>query len=183
MARKAGIRFMVIGGTFRDVAVRATSTRDIDVVLVDCEELDAEVMQKAGFGAVAGSPHAWRFRAGDRVVDLQIAALATSEEPGGPFSVAFRHATRRTVEGVRVNMPRVEDYVVLKLLAAAAERRRRARDLVDVQYALEAYPERLRTTLSVAGIRARLRDLYEVRGERLKELVTLLRQVPRPGAR
>ena len=33
VARDAGVRFMVIGGTFRDVAIRAASTRDIDVVL------------------------------------------------------------------------------------------------------------------------------------------------------
>jgi hypothetical protein len=33
--RRAGVRFMVIGGIFRDVAIRAASTGDIDVVLVD----------------------------------------------------------------------------------------------------------------------------------------------------
>ncbi len=32
-------RFMVIGGTFRDVAVRPASTRDIDVVLIDRKEI------------------------------------------------------------------------------------------------------------------------------------------------
>jgi predicted nucleotidyltransferase len=179
-ARGAGIRFMVIGGTFRDVAIRAASTRDIDVVLVDRERLDAEVMAKAGFTRVPGTPHAWCFRSGDREVELQVAATASSAEPGGPFSVAFRNAERRTVEGVRVSVPQVEDWVVLKLLAAVADRRRSARDLADVQYALEAYPERVRTTLSVAALRARLRDLYGQRGERLKEIVALLRQVPRP---
>ena len=77
--------------------------------------------------------------------------------------------------------PRIEDYVVLKLLAAAANRRRRARDLADVQGALEAFPERAATSLSIAGVRARLRDVYAVQGQRLKTLVALFRQVPRPA--
>jgi predicted nucleotidyltransferase len=48
-AKRAGVRFMVIGGTFRDVAVRASTTRDIDVVLVDRHELDEEAMAGEGF--------------------------------------------------------------------------------------------------------------------------------------
>jgi hypothetical protein len=46
-AKRAGIRFMVVGGTFRDVAVRASSTRDIDVVLVDRKDLPVELMEAA----------------------------------------------------------------------------------------------------------------------------------------
>jgi len=181
-AKRAGIRFMVIGGTFRDVAVRAASTRDIDVVLIDRSDVDAELMRAAGFAPVPRSPHAWRYCAGGRTVDLEIAALASSTDPAGPFSVAFAQAETATIEGMRVTVPRIEDYVILKLLAAASDRRRRARDLADVQYALEAFPARRRTSLSVAGIRARLRDLYEVQGQRLKDLVALFRQVPRPPA-
>ena len=181
-AKRAGIRFMVIGGTFRDVAVRAASTRDIDVVLIDHKDVDPELMRAAGFAPVPRSPHAWRYRAGGRAVDLEIAAVASSTDPAGPFSVAFAQAETAIIEGMRVTVPRVEDYVILKLLAAAGDRRRHTRDLADVQYALEAFPARGRTSLSVAGIRARLRDLYEVRGQRLKDLVALFRQVPRPPA-
>ena len=47
--------------------------------------------------------------------------------------------------------------------------RRRARDLADVQYAIEAFPEQAHRNLSVPAIRARLRDVYGVSGERLKE--------------
>lgn len=78
-------------------------------------------------------------------------------------------------------MPRVDDYVILKLFAAAADRRRLARDLADVQHVLEAFPERAVTELSIPAVRARLRDLYGVRGERLKDMLALLRQVPRPA--
>lgn len=76
-ARGAGIRFMVIGGTFRDVAIRAASTRDIDVVLVDRDRLDAKVMAKAGFARVSGAPHAWRFRSGDREVECSTPSKRT----------------------------------------------------------------------------------------------------------
>jgi hypothetical protein len=182
VARRARIRFMVIGGTFRDLAVRAASTRDIDIVLVDRSELPQEVMAEAGFTRMPGLPHAWRYRAGDRTVELQVAAVASSKESAGSFSVAYQHAVKATVEGLRVAVPRVEDYIILKLLAAAADRRRRARDLVDVQFALEAYPERVRSGLSVPAVRARLRDLYGCRGEQLKHLVDLFRQIPRPLA-
>ena len=134
-ARAAGIRFMVIGGTFRDVAVRSASTRDIDVVLIDRKELDPETMKAAGFSRVSGSPHAWRYRIGNRIVDVEVAALASSTEPAGPFSVAFQHAERRRIEGLRAAVPRVDDYVILKTLrrgsrptpSGARSRRRTAR--------------------------------------------------------
>jgi hypothetical protein len=183
VAKDAGIRFMVIGGTFRDVAVRATSTRDIDIVLIDQRELPAVSMRAAGFTRVPRSPHAWRYAAGDRPVDLEIAAVASSAEAAGPFSVAFQHAQTTTIESVKVAVPRIEDYIILKLLAAAADLRRRSRDLTDVQYALEAFPEHARGVLSVAGVRARLRDLYGVTGSRLKDLVALLREVRRRTTR
>lgn len=171
---------MVIGGTFRDVVVRASSTRDIDVVLVDRDELDPQIMLDAGFSRVPGSRHAWQYETDGRTVQLEIAAVASSKETGGPFSVALQHAERVTIEGLKVTVPQIEDYVILKLLAAAADRRRRARDLADVQYALDAFPER--EGLSVAAVRARLRDLYGKRAAELKELVALYRAVPRPAA-
>ena len=180
-AKRAGVRFMVIGGTFRDVAVRPASTRHIDVVPIDRKEIDPDVMAAEGFTRVAESPHTWRYSPAGRTVDVEIAAVASSSEPAGPFSVAFKHGETRLVEGLRVSVPRIEDYVVLKLLAAAANRRRRARDLADVQGALEAFPERAATSLSIAGVRARLRDVYAVQGQRLKTLVALFRQVPRPA--
>src|SRR5262245_53113775 len=85
VARAAGIRFMVIGGTFRDVAIRAASTRDIDVVLIDHPALPAAQMRQAGFRPVSGSPHAWRHASSGRVVDVEVAAVASSTEPAGPF--------------------------------------------------------------------------------------------------
>ena len=179
VANDAGIRFMVIGGTFRDVAVRAASTRDIDIVLIDRRELPAALMRAAGFTRVPRSPHAWRYAADDRTVDLEIAAVASSAEAAGPFSVAFQRAQVTTIEGVNVVVPRIEDYVILKLLAAIADLRRRNRDLTDVQYALEAFPEHAHGVLSVAALRARLRDLYGITGAPLKELVALLREVRR----
>jgi hypothetical protein len=187
VAKRAGIRFMVIGGTYRDVAFRAASTRDIDIVLVDCDELPADLMRQGGFVRAPRSRHAWRYVRGEREVALEIAAVARSSaadsgEPG-PFSVAFRHAETRTIEGIPVGVPRLEDYVVLKLIAAAADRRRWHRDLADVQYALDGFPERARTSLSLAAIQARLRDEYEVRGEQLKALVALRRECRPPGRR
>jgi hypothetical protein len=172
---------MVIGGTFRDIAVRAASTRDIDIVLVDEKILPEAAMRKAGFNRTAHSPHAWRYATRGRSVDLEVAAVA-SEQPGagaiqGPFSVAFKHAQVRTIEGFKVTVPRVEDYVILKLLAASADRRRLTRDLADVQYALTAFPERRHPALAIAALRARLRDLYGMRGRELNELVALLRKV------
>ena len=60
-AKRAGIRFMVIGGTFRDVAVRAGSTWDIDIVLIDRKDLDTALMAGAGFTRAPRSPHVWRY--------------------------------------------------------------------------------------------------------------------------
>ena len=157
---------MVIGGTFRDVAIRAASTRDIDVVLIDHPALPAEQMRQAGFRPVAGSPHAWRHTSSGRVVDVEVAAVASSTEPAGPFSIAFQNASTARIEGTTVAVPRLEDYVILKLLAAMADRRRTARDLADIQYAFEAFPED--AALSVAALRARLRDVYGVRGQRAR---------------
>ena len=181
VAKAAGIGFMVIGGTFRDIAIRAASTRDIDVVLVDCAELPKQAMARAGFRPVAGSKHAFRYRArGQPGVDLEVAALASSNEAAGPFSIAYQHSRKARIEGVVVRVPRLDDFVVLKLLAASAEIRRRSRDLTDVQYTLEAFPdEAAGGALTVARLRARMRDVFGIGGERLKELVTLLRQARR----
>jgi predicted nucleotidyltransferase len=182
-AKRAGLRFMVIGGTYRDVAIRAASTRDIDVVLIDSPDVDAAAMQAAGFRRVRGARYAWRFDARGRSVDVEIAALASSTAPEGPFSIAYQHAESATIEGITVSVPRIDDYVVLKLIAAAADRRRRARDLADVQAALEAFADHSGVDLSVPAIRARLRDVYRVDAARLRDLVALLRQVPRPAIR
>jgi predicted nucleotidyltransferase len=181
VAKAAGVRFMVIGGTFRDVAIRAASTRDIDVVLVDCADLPKTEMARAGFRPVAGSKHAWHYRVrGQPRVDLEVAALASSTETAGPFSIAYQHSRTARIEGVTVRVPRLDDFVILKLLAASAEVRRRSRDLTDVQHALEAFPkEAAEGALSVARLRARMRDVYCIHGERLKEIVSLLRQTRR----
>jgi hypothetical protein len=72
-ARRARVRFMVVGGTFRDVAIRSASTRDIDVVIVDTDRMDGEAMRAEGFAAVPGSPQAWRYRHRGRTVELEIA--------------------------------------------------------------------------------------------------------------
>ena len=82
--------------------------------------------------------------------------------------MAFPHAQTTAIEGVKVAVPRIEDYVVLKLLAAAADLRRRSRDLADVQYAIEAFPDHAGGILSVAGVRARLRDQYGITGAQLR---------------
>jgi hypothetical protein len=181
VAKAAGIRFMIIGGTFRDVAIRAASTRDIDVVLVDCAALPKEGMARAGFRPVTGSKHAWRYsRHGQPGVDLEVAALASSTEAAGPFSIAYQHSRTTRIEGVAVRVPRLDDFVILKLLAASEAARRRGRDLTDVQYALEAFPgEAIDGALSVPRLRARMRDVYRVGGERLRAVVALLRQVRR----
>jgi predicted nucleotidyltransferase len=179
-AKKAGVRFMVIGGTFRDVAVRASSTGDIDIVLVDQPTLPAETMRAAGFTRLSPSGHAWCYASRDRRVELQVAATASSTEAAGPFSIAFQHAETRVIEGVRVTVPRLDDYVILKLFAASAEARRRARDLTDIQFALDAYAKD--PLLTVPALRARLRDLYGVGGRKLKEMVELLRQARRSSS-
>jgi antitoxin (DNA-binding transcriptional repressor) of toxin-antitoxin stability system len=177
-AERAGVRFMVVGGTFRDVAVRPSSTRDIDIVLVDRKGLPEDTMQEAGFERVPGSPHAWRFARRGTEVELQVAALASSRSLAGPFSVAFKEAVPRRIEGCEVLTPRIEDYVILKLLAANSDVRRRNRDLADVQSTLFAYPELCATTLSIASLRARLRDLYGFKDTKLRRLTAFLRQVP-----
>src|SRR5437899_3407086 len=74
-AKRAGIRFMLIGGTFRDVAVRAASTRDIDIVLIDQKDLTPELMAAAGFARVPRAPYVWRYDAEGRTVDLEIAGV------------------------------------------------------------------------------------------------------------
>lgn len=177
-ARRAGVQFMVIGGTFRDIAVRVASTRDIDVVLIDAAAMPEPIMIDAGFVPLPGAAHAWRYERGRRPVEIQIAAVGSSTAAAGPFSVAFQHAARRRIEGCLVSVPRLEDFVILKLIAARAELRRRNRDLADVQAALEADPDS--PALRVAALRARMRDVYNFDAARVRALVTLLRQVPRP---
>jgi hypothetical protein len=179
-AERAGVRFMVVGGTFRDIAVRPSSTRDIDIVLVDRKELPADLMQSAGFVRVPGSPHAWRFARRNVEVELQVAALASSRSLAGPFSGALKEAVSRKIEGCEVLTPRLEDYVILKLLAAHSDVRRRNRDLADVQSTFFAYPDLCSTTLSIPSLRSRLRDLYGIEDGKLRSLTALLRQVPRP---
>ena len=139
-----------------------------------------ELMVAAGFARVPRAPYVGRYDTDGRTVDLEIAAVASSTEPAGPFSVAFQHAETAVVEGIEVALPCIEDFVILKLLAAAADRRRRARDLADVQATLEASARRAGTRLSVPALRARLRDLYGLQGQRLKDVVAMFRQVPRP---
>lgn len=176
-ARRAGIRFMVIGGTYRDVAVRAASTRDIDVVLVDRDEMDADAMRAVGFERIGNRRHAWRYRLRDgRSVELQVAAAASSTEPRGPFSVAWRAARARTIEGARVMVPRLEDWVALKLIAALADPRRRMRDLLDVRWAVEGATGSQRRALSIPTLRARLRDAYGLSPVALRDAVALLRR-------
>ena len=170
---------MVIGGTFRDIAVRAGSTRDIDIVLIDRKHLAPELMAAAGFTRVPRAPYVWRYDAEGRTVDLEIAAVASSTEPAGPFSVAFQHAETAVVEGIEVALPCIEDFVILKLLAAAADRRRRARDLADAQSALEAFAGRAGARLSMPAVRARLRDLYALQGQRLKDVMAMFQLVTR----
>src|SRR6266478_6822478 len=143
------------------------------------KHLAPELMAAAGFTRVPRAPYVWRYDAGGRTVDLEIAGVASSTEPEGPFSVAFHHADTRVVEGIEVTMPRIEDFVILKLLAAAADRRRRARDLADVQSALEAFAARAGSRLSVPAVRARLRDLYALQGQRLKDVMGMFRLVAR----
>src|SRR6266852_1034109 len=111
-ARAAGIRFMVIGGTFRHVAVRAASTRDIDIVLIDRQELPADVLRAAGFVPVPGARDAWRYTTRGRIVDLEVAAAASSRTAGGQFSIAFQQAERTGIAGIKVAVPRIEDYVI-----------------------------------------------------------------------
>jgi hypothetical protein len=80
---------------------------------------------------------------------------------------------------VKVAVPALEDYVVLKLLAAESNARRRGRDLLDIQYVLAAYPFDAR--LTIPAVRARLRDEYGETSERLKRLTALFRGVARPA--
>ena len=78
-----------------------------------------------------------------------------------------------------MTVPRIQDFVILKLLAAVADRRRRARDLADVQSALETFAGRAGARLSVPAVRARLRDLYALQGPRLKDVMAMFRLVAR----
>src|SRR5437762_6306091 len=100
-------------------------------------------MVAAGFARVPRAPYVWRYDAAGRTVDLEIAGVASSTEPEGPFW----------------------------LLAAVAGRRRRARDLADVQSALETFAGRAGSRLSVPAMRARLRGLYGLQGQRLQDLI------------
>src|SRR6266404_3362069 len=83
-AKRAGIRFMVIGGTFRDIAVRAGSTWDIDIVLIDRKHLAPELMAAAGFTRVPRAPYVWRYDPGGRTVDLEIAESPRRPSRKGP---------------------------------------------------------------------------------------------------
>jgi hypothetical protein len=92
----------------------------------------------------------------------------------------LKEAVSRKIEGCEVLTPRLEDYVILKLLAAHSDVRRRNRDLADVQSTFFAYPDLCSTTLSIPSLRSRLRDLYGIEDGKLRSLTALLRQVPRP---
>ena len=182
-ADRMGVRFLVIGGTYRDALVRAMSTRDIDVVLVDRDALSPEVMAEEGFRPVEGSPFSWHFLRGGKPVEVQVGAVASSRAARGPFSIALANAEEATIEGRKVMVPRIEDYVILKLLAVEDDPRRSYRDLGDIQMTLEAFPELRATRLSVQGIRARLRDLYGIPGPRLRGHAARFRAVHRVAAK
>ncbi|HET6202023.1 MAG TPA: hypothetical protein VFI25_04375 [Planctomycetota bacterium] len=182
-ADRMGVRFLVIGGTYRDALVRAMSTRDIDVVLVDRDSLSREVMAEEGFRPVEGFPFSWHYLRGGKPVEVQVGAVASSRAAKGPFSTALAHAEEATIEGRKVLVPRIEDYVILKLLAVEADPRRSYRDLGDVQMVLEAFPELRSTRLSVQAIRARLRDPFGIPGPRLRAHTARFRAVHRVAAK
>lgn len=142
-------------------------------------------MAAARFVPVPGTRHAWRWAARDgTTVEVQVAAVASSATARGPFSIAWQDAERRTIEGMRgVAVPRLDDWVILKLIAAHRDRRRRARDLADVQSAVESADDGARERLAIPRLRARLRDRYGLPKEVLHDLVALFRGVPRPRRR
>ncbi len=140
-------------------------------------------MEEEGFRRVEGSRFSWRFLRGEKPVEVQIGAVASTGPAKGPFSIALAHAEEATIEGRRVLVPQIEDFVILKLLAVEAEPRRSYRDLGDIQMVLEAFPELRAGRLSVRGIRARLRSLYGISGPRLRGHAARFRAVHRVAAK
>jgi hypothetical protein len=71
-------------------------------------------------------------------------------------------------------MPRLEDWVALKLIAALSGPRRRLRDLLDVRWAIEGATARQRRALSIPALRVRLRDAYGLAPTKLLDALALL---------
>jgi hypothetical protein len=131
---------MIIGGIAVSLLGRPRSTQDIDALAILPEsQWDAAVKSAAQFGIIPRIDGVLEFAHRSRVllmrhieteVDLDITF------GGLPFEeLAVKNAQRREIAGVQVNLPRVEDLLVMKAFA------QRPKDLEDIRGLLTANPQ------------------------------------------
>ncbi len=147
---------IIIGGVAASLLGRPRLTHDVDALVSLEEERWPEFLSLAkqyDFGPRIRDP--LQFAQKSRVlllkhgashidVDIVFAAL--------PFELeSIRNATALEIEGLSVQLPRVEDFVIMKAVAA------RPKDLIDIESLIEAHPN-----LEYKRIRKVVREFADV---------------------
>lgn len=133
------INGIIIGGVAASLLGRPRLTHDVDALVKLEEERWPEFLSQGtryGFRPRIGDPLAFvqksrvlllKHSATHIDVDIVFAALPFEEE-------SIRNATALEVEGLTVQLPRIEDFVIMKAVAA------RPKDLIDIESLLDAHP-------------------------------------------
>jgi hypothetical protein len=131
---------MIIGGVAASILGRPRFTQDVDALAILPESEWAKVVKSAAnFGIAPRIDSALEFARRSRVLlmrhtpsgvdlDITFGALAFEE-------LAVQHSQHYDIRGIHVQLPRVEDLLVMKAVA------QRPKDLEDIRGLLDAHPE------------------------------------------
>lgn len=148
----AQVRAVLIGGVASSLLGRPRLTQDIDALaLLPESEWESAAARAQAFGIVPRIEQVLDFARRSRVlllrhtesaidIDIILGALAFERE-------TVDRAMTHDVGGIAVKLPRVEDLMIMKLIA------HRAKDLQDVEGLLEAHPK-----ANIEEVRRQVRD-------------------------
>ncbi len=168
---------VIIGGVAASVLGRPRLTQDIDALAILPEEEWAKALEGAAqFAIVARVSDPLAFARQSRVLLMRHAksGIALDIVFGGlPFEqVAVEKSQTHNIGGVPVQLPRVEDLLVMKAIA------RRPKDLEDIRGLLTAHPN-----ADIAAARRWVREFAAAMGmsDMLDEFDSLVSQRPLKG--
>jgi hypothetical protein len=136
----AGLSAMVVGGVAASILGRPRATRDIDALVILSEDKWSGALSAAAkHGILPRIDEPLEFARRTRVlllrhvesgidIDIILGRLLFEEE-------AIARSKSHDLGGVRVQLPRVEDLLIMKAIA------QRPRDLRDMEGLLDAHPE------------------------------------------
>lgn len=135
----AQIRAVVIGGVASSFLGRPRMTQDIDaLIMLPQGEWGTAVAAAQNFGILPRIEQAVDFASRSRVLLLKHAESAIDIDVilgGLPFEQdAIDRAQTHKVGGISVRLPRVEDLLIMKVIA------HRAKDMQDVEGLMDAHP-------------------------------------------